>query len=115
MNRRTDRCAIDEQLSLCLSEEVIRSQKDCFHGRVVCDDSEDDIGKPAHLRDFLDGFATQFLSKLDRISGICIVNCDDRMTNLVQASSHVRTHPAHSDKTDSGGFHKHKIITFKED
>jgi hypothetical protein len=33
----------------------------------------------------------------------------------VEASSHVCTHPAHPDKTDSGGFHKHKNITFEED
>ncbi len=53
-----------------LREKIIRAQKDCFHRRVIGDDSENDIGKPAHLRDFLDRLGAQFLGQLRRIAAL---------------------------------------------
>jgi hypothetical protein len=49
---------------------------------------------------------------LHRIFVMQIVYCDNWIPYLVQAPSHICAHPANSDKTDSGGFHKGKINTF---
>jgi hypothetical protein len=33
------------------------------------------------------------------------------MAHFAQTARHIRAHPPHPDKTDSGGFHRNEIIT----
>src|SRR5271157_4943580 len=112
MNLRADGCAIDKELSAAFSEKILRPEKNLPHGRIVGHDGKNDVGKPTHIRYFIYRLAAQFLGKLRCILCVCVEECCDLISELVQTPSHVRAHTTHPDKTDSGGFHKDKIIIF---
>src|SRR5437868_243666 len=60
VNVRTDCRAINEKLSFRASEEILASEKNASHGRIISNYSKDDIREPGNVRNLISEFRAKF-------------------------------------------------------